>query len=131
MACTGAIQFIDIPFGRVDWINNIWFDEVRETALIANVARFRSCSMELDGDCYALFDIFKVKRGWIRYDVKGGTELCITKCVVVGRMEKNGGEEYYVIVVVPTSVDGEYRRIGVGIVRNSCVVRERVGVRIV
>jgi len=40
MAYNGGIQFIDIPFGTVNWINNLRFDEGRELALITDVGEF-------------------------------------------------------------------------------------------
>jgi len=37
MAYNGGVQFMDIPFGTVDWIDNLRFDEGRKLALITIV----------------------------------------------------------------------------------------------
>ena len=46
MAYNRGIQFTDIPFGTVNWINNLRFDKVREPALITNIGEFRDCTVE-------------------------------------------------------------------------------------
>jgi hypothetical protein len=132
MAYDGGIRFLDkeeIPFGRVQWITNLRFDEDREHALIADVGKFQDCMMELDGNRYAVFDLSKPNRGWIRYDVKDGTNLLEEHCVVVGSTKYS--EYYYILVARPTSVDGEYKRVGIGQVQKDCLVREEVNVRVV
>ena len=39
-------------------------------------------------------------------------------------------KEYYILVVRPTSVDGEYKRVGVGLIQSDYVVRQRFNVRV-
>ena len=51
---------------------------------------------------------------------------------MIGRMKEGiRKKHYYILVVVPTREDGEYTRVGVGMVRTSCVKRLRTGVRVV
>ena len=51
--------------------------------------------------------------------------------MVVGRKKDNGIEEYYVLVVRATGVDGEYRRVSVGLIQSDWVVGQRINVRVV
>jgi hypothetical protein len=129
MAYSGGIQFMDIRFGDVDWVDHLRFDEECKSALIADVGKFRNCTMKPDGDHYAILNLFR-RRGWIRYDVEDRERLHKEQCVVVGRTNNISVEEYYILVVVPTRVDGEYRRVGVGMIHSGCVVRWRSNVRV-
>ena len=133
MAYNGGIQFIDIPFGTVNWIDNLQFDKGHELALITDVGEFRDCTMEPDGKHYAILDFGGTKRGWIQYDVEEDKDLFKERCVVAGK--KSGWhrldvKEYYILVVRPTSVDGEYKRVGVGLIQSDYVVRQRFNVRV-
>jgi hypothetical protein len=137
MAYNGGIQFMDIPFGTVDWIDNLRFDKGRELALITDVGEFRDCTMEPDGKHYAIRDSGR-KRGWIQYDVEEDEDLFKERCVVAGKKsikDKDGDrldvKEYYILVVRPTSVDGEYKRVGVGLIQSDYVVRRRFNVRVI
>jgi hypothetical protein len=133
MACSGSIRFIEIGIGSVDWVVPLAFDDERDSAaLITDVGEFRDCTMKLDGDRYTVSDVSGRKGGWVRYDVESGEKGCTDYCVVIGRtMEDVNEEHYYILVVVPTKEDGEYTRVGVGMVRTGCVERLRVHVRIV
>jgi hypothetical protein len=134
MAYNGGIQFMDIPFGTVDWIHNLRFDE-REPALITDIGGFRDCTIKPDGKYYAVLDFGRMERGWIQYDVEEGEDLCKERCVVVGKKSIKDGDRldvkrYYILVVRPTSVDGEYKRVGVGLIQSDYVVRQRFNVRV-
>ena len=85
--------------------------------------------MESDRNCFAAMDLSAIKRGWIRYDVEDGKNLLEEHCVVVGSTK--GNDHYCILVARPTSVDGEYERVGIGKVQKNCLVRERVDVRVV
>ena len=116
--------------------------------------------MEPDRKHYAILDFGRTKRGWIQYDVfedkdvfededvfedKGlfkDEDLFKERCVVAGRKfskdkdkiedgDRLDVKEYYILVVRPTSVDGEYRRVGVGLIKSDYVVRQRLNVRVV
>ena len=131
---------MDIPFGPVDWIDNLRFDKERELALITDVGEFRDCTMEPDGKYYAILDFGRTKRGWIQYDVEEGEDLFKERCVVAGKKSSKDKiedgdrldvKEYYILVVRPTSVDGEYKRVGVGLIQSYYVVRQRFNVRVI
>ena len=141
MAYNGGIQFMDIPFGTVDWIDNLQFDKGHELALITDVGEFRDCTMEPDGKHYAILDFSRMKRGWIQYDIEEDEDLFKERCVVVGKKFSKDKDkikdgvrldvkEYYILVVGPTSVDGEYKRVGVGSIQSDYVVRRRLNVRV-
>jgi hypothetical protein len=132
MAYDGGIRFLDekeIPFGPVQWITDLRFDEHCDHAVIADVGVFQDCTMESKGSRYAVLDLSKTNRGWIRYDVEDGKNLLEEHCVVVGSTENS--EDYYILLVRPTTVDGEYERVGMGQVSKNCLVRTRANVRVV
>ncbi|CAG5158159.1 uncharacterized protein ALTATR162_LOCUS5014 [Alternaria atra] len=135
MAYSGGIQFMDIPLGEVDWIDHLRFDEEREYghAIIANLWTFQNCMIEVHEAQHAVLDPSRVKRGWMQYDVEGGEDIRKEDCVVMGRRRKSNSdiEEYYVLVVRSTSVDGEYRRAGVGLIQSDYVVAQRTNIRLV
>jgi hypothetical protein len=133
MACSGGIKFMEVKIGSVSWVNTLAFDAERDSAaLIADVGKFRYFTLKPDGDRYTVSNFFGRAKGWIQYDVKSGESGHGDHCVVIGRTEESiGKKHYYILVVVPTSEDGEYTRIGVGIVRTGCVKRLRASVRIV
>ena len=132
MAYDGGIRFLDeeeIPLGHVQWITDLRFDKHCDHALIADVGVFQDCMMELEGSRYAVFDLSETNRGWIRYDVKDGKNLLEEHCVVVGSTENS--ENYYILLVRPTTVDGEYERVGMGRVSKNCLMRTRANVQVV
>jgi hypothetical protein len=133
MAYDRGIQFMNIPYSTVDWINNLRFDKEREHALVAEVGKFRD-GMKLNGK-HTVLDSGDEERGWIQYDVKGKDEesrdLCEERCVVVGKKAKEIAK-YYILVVKPTNkIEGEYRRVGVGLIESDYVVRQLADVRVV
>lgn len=147
MGYSGGIQFLEIPLGQVDWVDHLRFDGGCECdhAIISDIWKFQNCTIGPYKGQYAVLDSNGVKRGWIEYDVEDGTELSRERCVVVGRKHKFehnerikddhnsalGAAEYYMLVVRPTSVDAEYKRVGVGLIQSDCVVGERTNVRVV
>jgi hypothetical protein len=130
IAYSGGIQFMDIRLGNVDWIDHLRFDEECKSALIADVGKFRNCTMKPHEDHYAVLNLIRRKRRWIRYDVEDRERLRKEQCVVIGRTKESSVEGYYILVVVSTRVDGEYRRVGIGMIHSSCVVRGRSNVRV-
>jgi hypothetical protein len=134
MAYDGGIRFQDekkLPLGHVQWITKLRFDTNRhyDYALIADVGKFQDCTMKSEGSRYAVVDLSKTNRGWIRYDVEDGKNLLEEHCVVVGSTENS--EDYYILLVRPTTVDGVYKRVGMGQVSKNCLVRTRANVRVV
>jgi hypothetical protein len=133
MAFSGGIRFMEIEMGSVSWVRVLAFDDERDSAaLIADVGKFQNCTSKPDGDRYTISNFSGKKKGWIQYDVESGKKGHKEHCVVVGRAEESASTyHYYILIVVPTREDGEYTRIGVGMVRSSYVKRLRAGVRIV
>ncbi|RYN36691.1 hypothetical protein AA0112_g4793 [Alternaria arborescens] len=134
MACGGGIKFMEVAIGTVSWVKALAFDAERDSAaLIADVGKFRHYTIEPKGDRHIILDIStNNEAGWIRYDIESGAEGSENHCVVVGRTENyRVAQGYYILVVVPTGKDGEYRRVGVGKVRTGCVERLGSEVRIV
>ena len=84
--------------------------------------------MKPDGDHFTIISLLDGReKGWIRYDVENGEDLRNERCFVIGRTK--GG--YYILVVRPTSMNGEYRRVGIGLVQSDSIVKERLNVRLV
>jgi len=136
MAYNRGIQFIDIPFSTVNWINSLRFNRECNLALIADIGEFRDYTMELDRKHYIVLDFSRTKRGWIQYDVNRGEDLCKERCVVAEKKSSKDKyrldvEEYYILVVRPTSVDDKYKRVGVGLIQSNYVVGQRLNVRVV
>jgi hypothetical protein len=130
MACSGGIEFMEIKMGSVSWVKALAFDAERDSAaLVADVGKFLDCTMKSKVDRCIVLDIStNNEAGWIRYDIKSGAEGLVNHCVVVGRTdddEDEAAQQYYVLVVVSTGKDGEFRRVGVGMVGTGCV--EKVG----
>ena len=125
---------MEIAFGTVSWANALAFDTKCDSAvLIADVGKFLGCKMKSKGDRCIVLDIStNMEAGWMRYDIEGSAEGVENHCVVVGRTEDYyAAQEYYILVVMPTGKDGEYRRAGVGKVGTGYVERLRSDVRIV
>ena len=139
MAYNGGIQFLDIPFSLVEWIDNLRFHGKRGHALRAEIGQFWKCRIEQEETRGVILDSGGTKRGWLQYDVDGGIDVHLQRCVVVGRIHKehkNEDEdkdefEYYILVVSPTCSKEEYERIGIGMVQASYVSRVGLNVRIV
>jgi hypothetical protein len=131
MAYVGGIRFLDkeeVPYGRVRWTRKLHYDTSCNRALIADVGNFQHCTMELNGNRHAVFDLSRRERGWICYDVEDGKNILEEHCVVVGSTEYS--EYYYILVVKPTDVDDEYKRVGMGKVSKNCLVKMQVNVRV-
>ncbi|KAF2192458.1 hypothetical protein K469DRAFT_717007 [Zopfia rhizophila CBS 207.26] len=127
---------MDIPFSNVDWIDKLHFDKECELALIADVRAFLDCTVQPDGNQYAVLDFGGMKRGWIQYDVEESKDeesknIRKIECVIAGKKSNEDVKEYSILVVRPTKVDGEYRRVGVGLIQSDYVVRQRLDVRVV
>lgn len=127
---------MNAPWGSMDWNKGIRFDDKRKHALITNVGVFRNCSQKKTDVNYAILDSSNTKRGWVSYDSKAGEDFHTVRCVVVGRERDKteyglNSKEYCILVVRPTSVDGEYTRVGIGWIQSGYVTRQRLHVRVV
>ena len=80
---------------------------------------------------YAILDSRATERGWLQFDVEDGTDLDMQKCVVVGRTGKEPEIKYFILVVRQTATNGEYKRVGVGLIQASHVSKLKGSIRIV
>ncbi|KAL5371410.1 hypothetical protein DPSP01_014282, partial [Paraphaeosphaeria sporulosa] len=132
MACSGGVQFMEIELGSVSWVASLAFDAERDSAaLIADVGKFQDITFKREGNRFAVSDSSGTEKGCVHFDVGGGESGSRDYCVVIGRMQQDTKDYYYILVVVPTREDGEYTRVGVGMVPASCVKRLKAGVRVV
>jgi len=125
---------MEIQRGSVSWVRALAFDpKCDSAALVTDVGKFLNCTMKSEGDRCIVLDISTDKEaGWVRYNIEGGAESSENHCIVVGKTEDdNIAQEYYILVVMPTGKDGEYRRVGVGRVGTGCVGRLASEVRVV
>ena len=140
MAYNGGIQFMDIPFSIVNWINNLRFDKGRELILITNIGEFRDCIIEPDRKYYTILNFGRTKRGWIQYDIEEDEDLFKERYIVIRKKsskdkiedrDKLDIKEYYILVIRPTSVDSKYKRVGVRLIQSDYIVRERFNMRVI
>lgn len=132
MAYDGGIQFLNIPFG-VEWSSNLRFDNNQENALIAEAREFRHCRMEQEETKCIILDSRRIERGWVQFDVEGGTNIYFPQRVVVVGRTWHPAEvrKYYILVVKPTCLKGEYERVGIGSIETGYVSRQKLNVRVV
>ena len=136
IAYNRGIQFIDIPFSTVNWINNLRFNKGRELILITDIGEFWDYIMELDRKHYTILDFGRTKRGQIQYNVKEGEDLFKERYVVARKKSSKYRDildvkEYYILVVRPTNIDSEYKRVRVGLIQSDYVVRQRSNVQVI
>lgn len=123
---------MEIAITKASWVKALALDAERDpAALIADVGKFQHVTLKRDGNRYAVSNFFGREKGWVHYDIEGGGSDRGDHCVVIGRTENTSKKHYYVLVVVPTREDGEYTRVGIGMVRIGCVKRLKAGVRVV
>jgi len=140
MAYTGGVRFMRISAREtMYWTKNIRFDNDNKSVLIASVRKFQNCTAEQENNHYIIWDSRRVKRGWIQYDVEANVDLHRMRCVCLGKFRWRGKfwerqfrrVRCYMLVVRPTSVNGEYERIGLGVVETSCVGEKALNMKIV
>jgi hypothetical protein len=142
MAYNGSIQFMDIAFGKVEWVRSLrfnkrnryrWFNKKWKPALVTDISSFRRCNPERRGTGYAILDLDGAERGWIQYDMETHERLDAEGCVVVGRdlRRSDAGGKYYILVVRSTGMGNEYTRVGAGWIRGDYVSRQDVQALIV
>ena len=130
MAYKGGIQFIDVPFGKVEWFDQLQFDTVSDHAIITNLWTFQNCTVEVYKTWYAVLDSDGARRGRIHYDTEGIKDPCEDHCIVIGKESNNGVYDYYVLIVRSTNVDRTYERIGVGLIQSDYLVGHKITVRV-
>jgi hypothetical protein len=136
MAYSGAIKFIGVNFGEMEWIDSLRLDEEKTDAIIASLWTFREWTPVHCESHYEVRDSEGVTKGRVYYDLEGDGILNKEYCVVVGREVNHvrfgiTTTIYHILVVASTDVDGEYRRVGAGIIHHSHVIRRMANVRIV
>ena len=139
MANSGGVEFIDVKFGEMEWIDSNQFDKTREEAIIASLWAFREWTPVHHGSHHNTQDLNGATKGRIHFDLGGGDILGEEYCIVVGkevakstsRNSDSASTEYHISVVRSTDVDREYRRVGAGTVHCNHVVRHRADVRVV
>jgi hypothetical protein len=99
----------------------------------AEEAEHRDCAIESKGDRCTILNIStNNEAGWIRDDIESGAEDSENHCAVLGRTEdNNAAQQYYILVAVLTGKNGEFRRVGVRIVRTGCVEKLGCDIRVV
>jgi hypothetical protein len=139
MAYSGGVKFIDVEYGEMEWINSIRFDKKKGEAIIASLWAFRKWTPVHCGSYHDVRDLNGFKKGRIHFDLGErdilGKEYCIVVGMEVAKVASGDNDlastEYHILVVRPTDVDGEYRRVGAGTVHRSHVVLQRHNVRVV
>lgn len=149
MAYNGGIWFIDIPFSRVNWINDLRFNKKHsyifyiflnkifnkkgKYVLITSIGGFQNYSLEQKGICYTILDLSEKERGWIQYNIIGGEDLYAKRYVVIRRKSYKDQQglkkkEYYILVIRLTSKDDEYKRAGVGLIQSDYIFWQKLNV---
>jgi hypothetical protein len=136
MVYSGGVKFIDVGFGKMEWIDSLRFDEKREEAIIASLWAFRDCTLVRCGSYHEVRCPNGATKGRIDYDVSGGDIFSKESCVIVGKesfnfSERDSASTYHMLVVRPTDVNGEYRRVGAGTIFCCHVVKQKANVRVV
>jgi len=130
---SGPIEFAISPATYMGWRTGLSFEGGPKIALSATeVANFTGCEVKGEG---VTKEILKKGGegvvGWIRYDIMEDTpEFDVQRCIVVGRKDW-AREQYYVLVVNPSSLKHEYTRIGIAMIDASHLSRINGKVRVV
>ncbi|KAG4436739.1 hypothetical protein IFR05_007793 [Cadophora sp. M221] len=134
MSYRGGIKFVDVSFATLDdirWLIELKFDGERNYALTGSLGKFWKCTIIRGETRYVVLDYKETERGWLQFDVEDSTDLDLQKCVVVGRTGRGPEIKYFILVVRPTAKNGEYERVGVGLVQESHVSKLEGAIRIV
>jgi hypothetical protein len=130
MAHPGGIRFVEIPFDFRSDVR-LRFDTERKDALIGSLGKFRKCIITQEATRCVMSDYRGTERGWVQFDIDDKTDIDILRCVVVGRIDKGAEAKYFILVVQSTTTNGEYERVGVGILQSSYVSKLVDGIRII
>jgi hypothetical protein len=123
MAYYGGIDFVSNSNLMVPDSKDLGFDTGQE-ALLVRVRRFEDCRLEREGKEHAIF-AGRRRVGSLWFDVEGKNQF--EHCVVVGMREEeieNPQKTYYILVILKTIQDNEYKRLGVGKVEARYVSKE-------
>ena len=131
MAYRGGIKFVDVSFAASDdvrWQIELKFDRERNDALTGPLGKFWKCTAIQKETRYTVLDSRETERGWLQFDAEDSADLDIQKCVVVGRTGRGPEIKYFILVVRPTATNGEYERVGVGLIQASHVSKLEGGI---
>lgn len=67
----------------------------------------------------------------MQFDAEDSTDFDLQKYIVVGRIGRGQEIKYFILVIRPTAINGEYERVGVGLIQKSYVSKLEDGIRIV
>ena len=124
-------KFESISFGSsgYDWNKGLLFDSLRGDALISDIRQFWKCTMERDEMQFTIYDWKGGESGWVQYDVEDSPNIHLQRCCVVGRNQQR--TRCCILVLKPTDLNEEHKRIGWGYVNVQNVSRVGFSVRIV
>ncbi|KAI1114936.1 HET-domain-containing protein [Nemania sp. NC0429] len=132
MAYEGAINFMDLPFGEIEWQEN----EVRSPWNHSLDTTWFTTNMEERIDLTVTTrDFFESADNHIVYDRGERPKDQVVKCVVVGKRRKaevDAKRIHYVLVVAQkggAGHDAGYERIGVGSLPGSSIALEGAGIQ--
>lgn len=117
MACKGEIDYMDIPFGNVEWSDAVNWEPSKPAKLRGPVREFKNCTIELqDAKCDISAEGPDDERGWLKFDEEDIIGIHRLKCVIIGRAHEaqTEGQEHYVLAVTWQPVGEYYERVGVG-----------------
>ncbi|KAF2132481.1 HET-domain-containing protein [Dothidotthia symphoricarpi CBS 119687] len=118
LSCSGRIDCSKEDIGKIKLNRRIAFQKDRRDALVADLGAFVNCTLKPETDYYVLQDGTGIMKGWLKPDE------------YTDRREI----EQYAVMAVVSNGDGdgdEYRRIGIGEVESSCIVKVQDTVYIV
>ena len=144
MAHRGGIEFVEIPFGKVDRIKHdpLQFNEERNSVVAASLGEITNCTTRRCENCTAricerrhVLEDAGGETGWVQYDLGADEEPNTIQCVVIGsgRAIKRDPDYYILLVrlVGSTSAEDQCKRVGVGQVQSGCVTRQRKSIVLV
>ncbi|KAI0976973.1 heterokaryon incompatibility protein-domain-containing protein [Xylaria arbuscula] len=144
MAYEGAITFMELPFGEIDWeeteLRSPWsthdlvLDSLSSLRNISNATWHTTKTKERIDLTVIVRDFSSSADAHIIYDGGEWPKDRVVKCVVVGKrkmkVEANSRQIYYVLVVAQNKNAGHdtwYERIGVGYLPRSSITLEGTG----
>lgn len=142
MAFSGGIEFVKIPFGVTNWIkhDHLQFNKECNSVVAASLGEIINCATRHCENCTArLCEKRHVlvgaggERGWVRYDLGAEEGSNTIQCVVIGSetAKDTSPGQYCILLVRPTSTEGQYKRVGVGKVESGWVARQRRSILLV
>ncbi|KAI1122254.1 HET-domain-containing protein [Nemania abortiva] len=144
MAYEGAIDFMDLPFGKVNWeegeIRSPWSPPSLATPSSSHLSIISNASWHT-ADKNGRNDLTAIARDFstsadarIVYDGGKRPRDQIVKCVLVGRsktsMRMDNEKFYYVLVIAQKQDARSYERIGVGTLPGSLITLKQTGLRV-